>query len=365
MQLDNNVATPQAVQGLTWALVIPTYKREAILPRCLRLAAQQTLPPKEIIVVDASPYWERTRDQILQNLAFQYHTIDWKYVQAEQTSSTAQRNQGIGLATSDILFLIDDDSLMYPNCAEEVIRVYAHDTGHKVVGIMAFERHVPPDIPTKKSSVRQYSSSIVNRIHIIQSNFERFVSQLLHQPFLPYDFFPPKQRLPETIKDMAVSRLPHLHGFAMTFRREIFEQIRFEETLEFYAATEDIDISYRAIRLGILLRALNAHIYHQHAPGGRLSKFTVAALILLNQAVLHCFYSSDIVHFKKVFLKSFWQGLIKVTLKDILAGRLSLPSMRGVLFARRHYEEIFSKTPEELRTWYPKFQRQLISHQKN
>ena len=40
---------------LTWALVIATYQRAHILPRCLRLAVQQTRLPTEIIVVDFEP----------------------------------------------------------------------------------------------------------------------------------------------------------------------------------------------------------------------------------------------------------------------------------------------------------------------
>ena len=47
-------------KSLTWALVIATYKRENILLRCLQLAAIQTRLPKEIIVVDASPDYEKT-----------------------------------------------------------------------------------------------------------------------------------------------------------------------------------------------------------------------------------------------------------------------------------------------------------------
>src|SRR5262249_34568845 len=94
-------------QTLTWALVIATYRREHILPRCLRLAAQQTRPPAEVIVVDASPNWEKTRDEILASVAAAHPAIRWAYVAAEQRSSAFQRNQGVRLAGADILFLID------------------------------------------------------------------------------------------------------------------------------------------------------------------------------------------------------------------------------------------------------------------
>jgi len=56
-----------------------------------------------------------------------------------------------------------------------------------------------------------------------------------------------------------------------------------------------------------------------------------------------------------------WQRLFTQTMKDILDRRWSLPSTRGIIFALRHYEAILSKTPDELRVWYPQFQQALIS----
>ena len=94
---------------LTWALVIATYQRAHILPRCLRLAVQQTRLPTEIIVVDSSQNWEETRDAIKAELVSHHPKIRWTYVAAARRSSASQRNQGVRLATADILFLIDDD----------------------------------------------------------------------------------------------------------------------------------------------------------------------------------------------------------------------------------------------------------------
>ena len=347
-------------EPLNWSLVIATYRREAILPRCLQLAAQQTVPPTEIIVVDASPNWETTQTRIMQDVAPQYPAIDWKYVQAKRTSLTSQRNQGIDLAGSDILFLIDDDSFMYPDCAEEVMQVYSQDITHQVVGIMPRWEALPPD--RLSNSSKPPSSNFSKTIKAFQFRLTELVSQLFTYHVPSYDFPRPKHTLPETITQLAIEPVPNLLGFAMTFRRELFEQIRFEEMLEAYSASEDIDISYRAIRRGILLRASKARIYHMQAPGGRLSRVTVAALKAFNTAALHCLYNSDLNRFKKMYPQLLWERLIKVTFRDILTGRLSLPSTRGVWFAFRHYQEIFSKNPDELRTWYPKFQREIITH---
>jgi len=354
---------------INWALVIPTYKREAVLEQCLRFAAAQTLPPKEIIVVDASHYWEKTQKRIMHELAVKYPAINWQYVQAKRLSSAAQRNQGIALATADIVFLIDDDSFMYPDCAEEVIRIYAQDTGHQVAGIMPKLEVLPPQ-PADQNAKKSHDSppllkKRLNKLKVIQIKLRGFAKRLIKDDdiFIPYDFTFPKYSLPETLKQMAVHPVPMIHGARMSYRKEILAEVHFEETLERYAVNEDNDVCYRASRIGMLLHALNARICHAHVSEGRLTHFTTTALWGLNQAVLHRFHSPDIARFKTVFLKLLWQRLFTQTIKDILDRRWALPSTRGIWFALRHYEEILSKTPEELRAWYPQFQQTLIFEQ--
>ena len=131
---------------LTWALVIATYQRAHILPRCLRLAVQQTRLPMEIIVVDSSQNWEETRDAIKAKLIV---ALSRRFVGRmslrNRRSSASQRNQGVRLATADILFLIDDNSLMYPDCAEQIMRIYEADKDKTVSGINAIHVPVPPD----------------------------------------------------------------------------------------------------------------------------------------------------------------------------------------------------------------------------
>ncbi len=358
----------QSTEKLNWALVIPTYKREAVLLRCLRFAAQQTLPAKEIIIVDASPDWDKTRDKIIHELAAKYPAIDWQYVQAKRASSAAQRNQGIELASADIVFLIDDDSFMYPDCAEEVLGIYAQDTAHQVAGIMPKLEALPPDsepasqLENADKLNDKPSSKLSDKFKIIQVKLRAFAKRLIGDDdiFIPYDFAFPKYTLPEALKDMATHPVPMIHGARMSYRRSILAQVRFEEALERYAVNEDNDVCYRASRLGMLLHALKARICHVQDSQGRLSRFTTTALWGLNQAVLHRFHSSDIVRFKKRFVKLLWLRLFTQTIKDVLDRRWRLPSTRGVWFALRHYKEILSKTPEELRVWYPLFQQSLI-----
>ncbi len=346
---------------LTWALVIPTYQREAVLIRCLQFAAQQTLLPKEIIVVDASPSWKETRDKVVQELVTQYPRIDWQYIQAKRTSSAAQRNQGIDQVTADIVFLIDDDSFMYPECAKEVLRLYAQDTAHKVAGIMPKIEALPPD---SQSTFK--NSKTKNKLKIMQRRLRAIAKRLVKDDdiFIPYNFTFPKYTLPKALQNMETHPVQMMHGARMSYRFEVLKQVRFEETLERYAVNEDNDVCYRASHCGMLLHALKARLCHIQHSEGRLTRFTATALWGLNQLVLHRFHSSDLSRFKKLFRKLLWRRLFTQTLKDILDRRWTLPSTRGVWFVLRHQNEVLAKTPTELRTWYPQFQQTLLNQDK-
>ena len=122
----------------------------------LNFAVRQTRPPKEIVVVDAGENWEATRDLILSTIAAEHPEIRWVYVEAEHRSSTLQRNQGVLLATSDVLFLIDDDSMMYPDCAERIMEVYEADRDHKIMGVQSnFVDQLLPNPDPSKTPARE------------------------------------------------------------------------------------------------------------------------------------------------------------------------------------------------------------------
>src|SRR5262249_52513802 len=151
----------------------------------------------EIIVVDASPGWEKTRDDVLANLAAAHPEIRWNYVAAEKRSSAAQRNQGIRLATADVLLLIDDDSLMYPDCAEQILRIYEADPEGVVAGVNAMHVPVPPDDP--QDALAQKPSEHGTTKHY--SPVARAIRGLLRADdlFVPYDADFPQHPLPEAL----------------------------------------------------------------------------------------------------------------------------------------------------------------------
>jgi hypothetical protein len=113
----------------TWAWCIATYKRHDMLERSCALALEQTVPPSELVVTDASPNWDEGRARLEKVLASYAATgraaprLD--YAEASVASSSKQRNESIERCTADVLFLFDDDTLMFPETAERLLEVYA------------------------------------------------------------------------------------------------------------------------------------------------------------------------------------------------------------------------------------------------
>jgi GT2 family glycosyltransferase len=346
-------------ERLAWSLVISTYKRAHILPRCLRLAAEQTRPPAQVVVIDASPDWADTRELVAQEFASKYPSIALIYAKANVASLTAQRNQGIDLATGEVVFLIDDDSLMYPDCAEEVMKVYELDKANAIQGVSAIGVPAPPDAGPESAPARGGVAAVRPK----QTPLRRLFKTLLATKqtyFLPYDADYPARPIPEHLSH-AVKRIRVMAGYSMTFRTPVVKQERFSELLSRYAAGEDQDLSYRVSRHGALVNAAKAKLCHLEISGGRLSPFHVAILAALNPAVLQQFHSPD-----RALVNRRWRGILGrrvviYLLKDLADGELKFSRTRGILFALGQLREVYKRTPGELETWYPQFQRDLLS----
>ena len=343
------------MKPLTWALVVCTYQRDELLPRCLRLGAGQTRPPQEVVVVDASPGWEKTRERVLREVAPQFGGISWQYVKAERRSSASQRNQGIRLATADVVFLIDDDSLMYPDCAAEIMRVYEADRSGSVVGVNATNVAVPPDAPEVGAPATEFTTA--KSYGPVATLVRRLLAA--DDTFLPYDGAFPGHPIPPEVAALPVDRWRTAAGWGMTFRRNVCLDEPFEEVLINYASSEDTDMSYRATRRGVYVGARDARLCHLGAGSGRAPTFVWAVCNMLNPLVLHALHAAD--HKKSLRLNR--RLLVRRALlglgKDVYYRRWTLPTTRGALVALSLAGPIFRKSEGELRAWYPQFQAEL------
>lgn len=353
-------------KSLSWGLVIATYQREKILPLCLKLAVEQTRKPTEIIIIDASNNWENTRDKVLTEIASINSAIRWVYTFAEHASSTLQRNQGLQIATADVVFLLDDDSLMYPTCADEIMRVYEADIDCMVKGVQAEAVDSPPSDIVVSDSRKQTGWSGKWSSYGIIGFFQRFFWKHLFLMdtgilFLPYDGDFPKHQIPAAVKKLNVQPVELFQGYRMTFRRDVVLQELFEPLLRYYAAGEDLDTSHRVSRHGSLVVALDAKLHHFQSATGRLPRFKVSALSALNQALCLRKHSNDLKRNSQLFYRLMARRIFAEFLKDALSRRWSLPQARGLLVALKYSHKLFALPDQELGEWYTGFQHEFLT----
>lgn len=352
-------------QSLSWGLVIATYQREQVLLQCLKLAAEQTRKPVEIIVVDASNQWKTTYDKLMSEIAPMNSEIRWVYVPATQRGLPLQRNQGLELATADIVFMIDDDSLMFPTCAEEIMRVYEADTEGSVMGVQAsLTGELPSDVSVNDSRKRMGSGQdpwLMETPFLLQFIWKHFFLMNNEMLCVPYDGSFPSYAAPAQLTAMQSFPVRLFHGCRMTFRREIISREKFEPLLLYYALNEDMDASYRVSRHGMLLESGRAKLHHFQSNSGRLSRFVVSALSVLNQAVCVRRYSNDL---KRDRVRLYWLTTRRVVaegFKDTLSRRWTFPQARGILVGLQQVPHILSMPENELTEWYPRFQQEFMN----
>src|SRR5579862_446514 len=344
---------------LTWSLVMSTYNRGPALKRCVELVLQQTRLPKEIIVIDASDPWKENRQLTVEDAIPRHPDIRWEYEQARVRSLTAQRNQGLAMARSDVLFLIDDDAFMYPDCAEEILKVYEADPERAVAGVAPIEASRAPGDPAAPAEPTD------DRPPAGLNPFRRFLAYWETQVdvdrlLLPYDPEYPDRPVPPGVLALGAFRARHFNGFRMTFRREPIQREGFDETLKRYAAAEDLDASYRVSRHGALAITPRARIFHSEDPSGRLTRYTRYALGLINMGVLLSLKGYDpslLLHrYRKLVGRRIWVDL----LRDVGRRRFSLPYVRAARFALGVIKSLAERDVADLKAWFPAFQTELI-----
>ena len=363
---------------LSWSLCIATYNRRDVLARSLRLAVAQSRRPAEIIVVDASPDWRESQKVLTREIASAAPDIRWEYVQAERRSSAAQRNQAIELATSDILFLFDDDSLMHPTCAEEIMRVYEADSRALVqaVGAIMDDRipDAPEDASTKASSVTRHQVGLAKRFLAFGRRFfsveydrflafgRRFLLESGEELWVPYDADYPEREIPAEVRGLNIIRTRLIGGARMTFRRNAIAAVRFADLLEALATWEDFDATYRVSRLGALVLALDARLHHIGAPvrGKGLSRCLLSKLCVLNNIALHTLHSTDQQRSARRLARVFARHVLIGLAADVYRGRWALPTFRGYLFGLSKINEIINISKDKINDYYPRYQRELI-----
>jgi len=341
---------------LNWTLTICTYNRPNFLIETLSCALKQTRPPAEIIIVDASDNWDENRARAISELNGLWGSVRLVYKPAAVRSLTFQRNQALRLATSEIVFSLDDDIYLYPDAAENVMKVYEADPDREIamVGgqftLAAYDPNVargntdPTLAP--QSKLRQW-----------------FEDQLtLDYHFVPYGDPVDRSPAPLCVQHLNVSPAGLINGGRTTLRRAYAIKSGWTEMLRYYATHEDSDFSYRLSQAGRLIVAHDARFFHADGNNSSASRFQVNTIRVRNLLALHALYSPNRLRSAVRCLRSFawFAGLYLVI--DAAQRRVSFPTMRAYLYGICAIPVFLFFPIPDFQQWYTRLQERMYDN---
>lgn len=360
---------PEAQTQLTWGLCVATLNRLDSLVICVGCALSQTRKPDEIVVVDASDDWERNRDHIAAMLP-QDGSIRFCYQQAKMRSLTNQRNQGIKEASVDVLFLIDDDSYLYPDAAGLIMGCYEKPGAERLVGLSLARAETPPSTdaeaktPSRKDNAanRDAAEKRIMRSGVLRWIYREVLLMQMEKDFIDYD----SDILHGTREEFDAMQIPDagftkfIAGFALTARRTVILKEFFEPSFLAYCPGEDLDVTYRMGRHGVLGWSNVAKVYHADAAAGRIKRRKATALRALNLAFLQRRHSTRPKVSAARYVVYIARRVLAEFLKDMLSRRFSLPQLRGVFLAIRHSPALWLQDKAKLESWYIDLQKRIL-----
>jgi glycosyltransferase involved in cell wall biosynthesis len=227
------------------SVVVCTMNRADDLMVAIDSFERQTVPFDELVIVDAGD------EGVLQGrLAARMANsrLPYQYLHSEP-STTRQRNRGADLAHHELLFFFDDDVVLEPEYHQEVLAVYRDYASPQLAGVTG--RLLNPPGGNRFTGLLK---AIFMHHRWIDRGRSRM--QLSGEMVLVKN---PQQ----------VARVAAMAGFNQSYKRSVFLQHRFDESLGGYAIREDMDLCTRIGRTHHYLQTPHAGIYHNRSPANR------------------------------------------------------------------------------------------------
>jgi glycosyltransferase involved in cell wall biosynthesis len=254
---------------MRYDVVVATRNRADSLAACLSLIERQTELPVRVVVVDSSD----DHDASERVLSGREPSVEWVFIRSATRSAPYQRNLGIAHAESDVVLVPDDDSMLFPGTAAEIMALYRADTAGQVAAVSAAYSDRSPLSGTPQQI--RWSERRKQQVEPLRDAVERAV---VPKPFETY----PRQlwrsrTVPEWIDGERFSLVPSVGGYRLSLRTAVAQEHPFDETMGYgigYALHEDMELSMRLQRLGYLLAAAErAPVFHDVHPGRRAGGF--------------------------------------------------------------------------------------------
>ncbi len=241
-----SAAMKRSAPAVPVSVVIATYCRGKPLARLLASLKAQTVPPGELIIVDAST------DACTQHLIEELQPLtpcDLIYRKTER-GLTFQRNVGLELAKCDFILFLDDDVVLAPDFIQRMWGAFEDDRQHSIGGVCGFIANQWGRPATWKLRVARLLGLLDGELRggrLCRSGV--FLELSMLKPF------------------SGISDVDFLTGGATVYRREVFDEARPPWTFDGYAAGEDKYLSLRVRQKWRVCVCGDALLRHYPEPG--------------------------------------------------------------------------------------------------
>ena len=264
-----------------FSLIICTYMRPDPLLNLLNSVKAQTSYPNEILIIDGST--DNQTEQLFIKNSFpnlKYHKVD-----DANRGLTKQRNFGINLVddSTEVICFLDDDTELETDYFAQVIKAFKSD--NKITGVGGvsvnenrwFKTEDASKLNRKKFYVRD-DFAVKEGLRNVARNYLGLQSPLL--PGVMPDFSHGRTNgypLNDEIHEVDL-----LIGMSFSFRKLVFDEIKFSTYFEGYGLYEDADFSLRALQYGknVINTAIRLNHYHDYS--GRPNKFKYGKMVIRN-----------------------------------------------------------------------------------
>jgi GT2 family glycosyltransferase len=286
-------------EQLDYECVICTRNRPQALRMSVPLLLAQTRPPRRVIVADSSDDHEEIRRVVAEISTDAPCEV---LVLSSPRGSSVQRNEGLKLVESDVVFFPDDDSLCDPDFAEHVMRIYERDADRVIGGVTGTHRARMREGEDVGAEAPRMALGPKLR-QLISPARGRLERKLVLDPLISISWQTRKRwTVPDWLPEVDGRPNCWVRGCRMTFRTEVIRGAEgFDEHLRNYATFEDVHLGFSIGRTKIIAQAMGAMVFHMQFPGGRGSGRIRGATNIANRAyVVACHSERGSVNRRRV-----------------------------------------------------------------
>lgn len=229
---------------LTSSVVICTKNRINELKECIDSLLKQSVKPEEIIIVDASD--NEITKRYVEDIA--KGCPNFIYLHSKKASLTHQRNLGVAKAKGEIILFLDDDVVLDKDYIKYILDVYIKDKEVVIGGVQGTITNLKRDIWLLRFFKKMFFLPTYGNGKMQCSGFPAY---LLNPP--------------------TIMQTELLTGCS-SYRKRVFDDFEFDETLVGYSYMEDDDFSYRVSKKWKLYQTPFAKLLHKQTPISRQSK---------------------------------------------------------------------------------------------